>query len=238
MPPAMAQSGKAKLRLVMSLSEDTSYYRGFALLNDQARRGHARSTFTARADCRSHFALRHDGVVMTNPDVLIAEFGEAAAKAGIVGWPCPLRFEILPAPHEKPVLPPGEAAVYVFAVSAAYGRSARCGPGTVLKVGRVGPNNKRRFRHSHYVADAPAISTLAQSLLAHPVLWPWLGIQHLDVSGVESWMLTNLDRTHFFIPGDRPQACAALEVYIRARVGSVFEGASIGSKRTAVPDES
>jgi hypothetical protein len=70
------------------------------------------------------------------------------------------------------------------------------------------------------------------------VLWPWLGIQHLDVNGVESWMLANLDRTHFLISGDRPQACAALEVYVRARVGSVFEGASIGSKRTAMPNES
>jgi hypothetical protein len=177
---------------------------------------------------------------MTDPDILIAEFGEPAAKARIEGWPCPLRSETLPAPHEKPVLPPGDAAVYVFAISTAYGRSAPCGPGTVLKVGRVGPNNKRRFRHSHYVADAPTISTLAQSLLSHPVLWTWLGIQHLDVFGVENWMLTNLDRIHFFIPGERLQVCAALEVCIRARVGSVFEGASIGTKRSAVavPNES
>lgn len=66
------------------------------------------------------------------------------------------------------------------------------------------------------------------------------GIQHLDVFGVENWMLTNLDRIHFFIPGERLQVCAALEVYIRARVGSVCEGASIGTKRSAVavPDES
>src|SRR5258708_12993374 len=92
---------------------------------------------------------------MTDPDVLIAEFGEAAAKARIEGWPCPLRSETLPAPHEKPVLPPGDAAVYVFAISTAYGRSAPCGPGTVLKVGRVGLNNKRRFRHPPYAPNPP-----------------------------------------------------------------------------------
>ena len=75
----------------------------------------------------------------------------------------------------------------------------------------MGPNNKRRFRHSHYVADAPTISTLAQSLLKpNPGAVDMAGIQHLDVFGVENWMLTNLDRIHFFIPGERLQVCAAL----------------------------
>jgi hypothetical protein len=86
---------------------------------------------------------------MIEPDVLISDFGNAAAKAGIRGWPCPLRFETLPAPHQKPALPPGEGAVYVFTTGSAYGSSAPCGAGTVLKVGKVGPGNKRRFRHSH-----------------------------------------------------------------------------------------
>jgi hypothetical protein len=168
-------------------------------------------------------------MMMLDPGVLIAEFGDAAAKVGLKGWPCQLRFEALPAPHQKPVLPPGEGAVYVFAISAAYGRSARCGSGTVLKVGKVGPRNKRRFRHSHYIPAARSISTLAQSLLVHPILWPWLGIQDLDAEVVESWMLTNLDRFHFFMPGDRAHVRTALEVYVRARVGSVFEGAAAGS---------
>ena len=114
--------------------------------------------------------------MMIDPDILIRDFADAAGKVGVDGWPCPLRPEIHPAPHDKPVLPPGQAAVYVFATSAAYGLTAPCGPGTVLKVGRVGPNNRRRFTHSHYLAVAPSISTLAQSLLAHPILWPWLGI--------------------------------------------------------------
>jgi hypothetical protein len=80
---------------------------------------------------------------------------------------------------------------------------------------------------------APTISTLAQSLLAHPILWPWLGIEQIDAAAVEKWMLDNLDRIHFFMPGDRTAVRDALEVYVRGRVGSVFEGASIGAKRKA-----
>jgi len=85
---------------------------------------------------------------MIDAALLISEFRADAAEARIEGWPCPLRWETLPAPHEKPVLPVGEAAIYVFATSATYGRGARCGSATALTVGKVGPNNKRRFRHN------------------------------------------------------------------------------------------
>jgi len=171
--------------------------------------------------------------MMIAPDVLIVEFADAAGKAAIRGWPCSLRFEQRPAPHDKPELPPGEGAVYVFAIGSAYGSSAPCGPGTVLKVGKVGPGNRRRFTRSHYNPSAPTISTLAQSLLAHPILWPWLGIDHIEAETVEKWMLGNLDRIHFFMPGDRAEVRAELEVYVRARVGSAFEGVSIGTRRNA-----
>jgi hypothetical protein len=40
----------------------------------------------------------HNDTVMVDPSVLIAEFGEDAAKAQIEGWPCQLRSETLPAP--------------------------------------------------------------------------------------------------------------------------------------------
>lgn len=171
--------------------------------------------------------------MMVAPDVLIAEFRAAASTARIPGWPCALRLETRPAPHKKPALPPGEGAVYMFAIGFAHGARAPCRPGTVLKVGKVGPNNRRCFTDSHYNPSAPTISTLAQSLLAHPILWPWLGIQHIDADTVENWMLTNLDRIHFFMPGDRADVRSALEVYVRARVGSVFEGVLRGGKRTA-----
>ena len=166
---------------------------------------------------------------MTSPEVLAGDFAAAAAKARIEGWPCPVRTETLPAPHHRPLLPPGESAVYVFAISEAYGRSAPCGPGTVLKVGLVGPGNRRRFTHSHYNSVAPTISTLAQSLAAHPILWPWLGIEYVETARIPDWMLASLDRIHFFVPGDRPRVCTALEIYVRARVGSVFEGVSAGT---------
>jgi hypothetical protein len=39
-------------------------------------------------------------------------------------------------------------------------------------------------------------------------------------------MLNNLDRTHIFIPNDHPKVLASLEIYVRARVGSIFEGAA------------
>lgn len=169
--------------------------------------------------------------MMTDPAALLADFQEAAARAGTPGWPCPLRFKVLPAPHKKPALPFGEGAVYVFAVSAVYGTRAPCGVGTVLKVGQVGPGNGQRFTYMHYRPNAPSVSTLAQSLLAHPILWPWLGIDHIDANQIEDWMLTNLDRIHFFMPGDRQELRDALEVYVRGRVGSIFEGASRGRAR-------
>lgn len=54
-------------------------------------------------------------------------------------------------------------------------------------------------------------------------MWPWLGIEALDTSTVEGWMLTNLDRAHLYVPAGHDVVLASLEVYDRARVGSVFE---------------
>jgi hypothetical protein len=173
--------------------------------------------------------------VMTDPAALIADFSDAAGKVGIAGWPCPIRLESTSAPHQKPRLPPGQAAVYVFALSAAYGHTATRSSRTVLKVGKVGAGNEPRFRDDHYKPRARGISTLAQSLLAYPILWPWLGITHLDEATVAAWMFANLDRTHFFIPAGHDYVLAALEVYVRGRTGSVFEGASHRGKGAAIP---
>jgi hypothetical protein len=161
---------------------------------------------------------------MVDPKVLIAQFGEHAAKAEIDGWPCPIRCEMQLAPHRSPALPAGAAAVYVFALSEVAGQNAPCGAHTVLKVGKAGPNSEARFKYMHY-NPASSQSNLAKSLLSHPILWPWLGIEGLTITSVGDWIRTNLDRANFFIPAGRPQLLATLEVYIRARVGSVFEGA-------------
>ncbi len=39
-------------------------------------------------------------------------------------------------------------------------------------------------------------------------------------------MLRNLDRDHFYVPTDKPDVVSLLEVFVRAKVGSVFEGAA------------
>jgi hypothetical protein len=166
--------------------------------------------------------------MLTDPDALLDGFREAAGGAGIDGWPCPIRVETLPAPHQRPSLPPDEAAVYAFTFSAAAGQFAPCGPGTVLAVGKARANNEQRFRDLPYDGTSD-LSTLAGNLLAHPILWPWLGITHLDEATVGEWMLASLDRIHFFIQAGHPRVRDALAVYVRGRSGSVFHPASVSS---------
>jgi hypothetical protein len=67
---------------------------------------------------------------------------------------------------------------------------------------------------------------LAKSLLRHPILWPWLGVSQLDETTVKQWMLLNLDRLHIYVPAGSLLVLTALEMYVRARVGSVFEGSA------------
>lgn len=152
------------------------------------------------------------------------DFAKAASAAGLEGWPCELRVDVLPAPHRPPPLPAGFGAVYLFAIGSAYGATVPAGQGTVLKVGRVGPNSGPRFSYQHYGESAG--STLAKSLVRYRVMWPWLGIEELDATTVKEWMLTHLDRVHIYVPAGHDFVLASLEVYIRARVGSVFEGAA------------
>jgi len=160
--------------------------------------------------------------MLTEPDVLIADFSAAADQLGIDGWPCSLRGELLPAPHRQTGLQPGFGAVYAFALSTRTISAA--GAGMVLKVGKVGPNSDARFRSQHYTTSGR--STLARSLLAHRILWPWPGISQLDEATVKPWMLSNLDRMHIYVPASSLLVLAALEMYVRARIGSVFEGSA------------
>jgi hypothetical protein len=89
---------------------------------------------------------------------------------------------------------------------------------------KVGPNSDARFRSQHYTTSGR--STLAKNLLAHRILWPWLGISQLDEATVKPWMLSNLDRMHIYVPAPSLLVLAALEMYVRARIGSVFEGSA------------
>jgi hypothetical protein len=120
--------------------------------------------------------------------------------------------------------------VYAFTLSAAAGHSAPCGPGTVLMVAKARANNEQRFRQWQYDGTGDP-STLAGSLLVHRILWPWLGISRIDETTVGEWMLTSIDRVHFFIPAGHPHVFIpagyphvrdALAAYVRGTAGSVF----------------
>lgn len=83
-------------------------------------------------------------------------------------------------------------------------------------------SQRGRFRSQHYNPRSGG-STLASSLLTYRIMWPWLGIEQLEERDVKSWMLVNLDRMHIFVPDGHPAVAASLEIYVRARIGSVFE---------------
>lgn len=160
--------------------------------------------------------------MLIGPDDLIADFSAAADQIGVDGWPCQLDGEILPGPHRQPGLRPGFGAVYAFALSAHTVSVA--GAGTVLKVGKAGPNSDPRFRSQPYKLSSD--SSLAKSLLKYRIVWSWLGIDQLNEATVKPWMLTNLDRLHIFVPASSRLMLPLLEMYVRARVGSVFEGSA------------
>lgn len=90
-------------------------------------------------------------------------------------------------------------------------------------MGKVGPNSNNRFQYQHHSATA-AVSTLAASLLRNPVLWPCLGDLDIASDSVGEWMKQHLDRDHFFTAGEDRDLPSMLEVYLRARLGPVFEG--------------
>jgi hypothetical protein len=158
-----------------------------------------------------------------DPTALLADFGRAAASLSLPGWPTHYEREVLRAPHRPQALRPGHGAVYIFAL--ADDTTSEAGPGRVLKVGRVGPNSNARFQFQHYSPNS-ARSSLAKSLIGYPVLWPWLGVDHIDPSNVRTWMLANLDRINIYVPAASAALIPQLEMYIRARVGSVYEGSA------------
>lgn len=171
------------------------------------------------------FAVSSEAVlVLIDPNQLIRDFGDAAAFASTVGWPCEFRTEVLRAPHDAPKrMPPGFGAVYAFAFGSSS--SAPAGVGRVLKVGKAGVNSAARFTSQHY-SPGSAQSTLAGSILKYPILWPWLGISGRDARDIKRWMLGNLDRMHIFVREPSRELLTTVELYVRARVGSVYEGSA------------
>ena len=135
-----------------------------------------------------------------------------------------MKAELLCAPYEAPRrLPAGFGAVYAFALRSSS--SAPAGAGRVLKVGKVVRNSAARFTSQHYLPGS-AQSTLAGSILRYPILWPWLGITARDADNIRGWMLANLDRAHIFVREPSREFLTTVELYVRARVGSVYEGSA------------
>ena len=152
---------------------------------------------------------------------LLDDFSRACAKQGMV-VPDIEHGRAL-APHVPPSLRSGKGAVYVFSLSERWGERSPAGPHRVLKVGKVGANSNPRFQYQHYNPRSTR-SSLASALLQNRVLWPYLGNPSISESNIGDWVKEHLDRDHFFVAAAEADARSMLEVYLRARLGPVFEG--------------
>jgi hypothetical protein len=161
--------------------------------------------------------------MIESPEILLADFRQAATAVGLRCEDSAVAHDREPAPHPAPPLPKGKSAVYVFSLSASHGGQCPAGPHRVLKVGKVGPNSNPRFQSQHYNPRS-AQSTLARSLLRAPILWPYLGITGLTEAAVGAWIKNHTDRDHFFLDISHLDLLGQLERYIRARLGPAFEG--------------
>ena len=158
---------------------------------------------------------RHE-ILLPNPPILIADFVQVAAVAGVALNQHEITHEVMLASHHQPVLRRGSQAVYVFSLSS--------DPTTVLKVGKVGPNSNARFQSQHYNPDS-AGSNLARSLVERRDTWQLLDIEDLARESVGEWIRTHTDRDHFFISSDREMVLLALlEVFLQCRLRPLFEG--------------
>ena len=139
--------------------------------------------------------------------------------------PNEIGHECLPAPHSVGNLPPNRGAVYIFKL---HGSSeAPAGPHRALKVGKAGPNSNARFRYQHYRSGS-ARSTLAGVIENNFPLHDFPGID-FPTMDIEGWIRKNTDRDNFFVDGSQQRLLSLLEVYIKGRLGPVFEG-SLSSK--------
>ena len=131
-----------------------------------------------------------------------------------------IRHEHLPAPHCAGDLPAGRGAVYVFSLSGST--VAAAGPHRALKVGRAGPNSNARFRYQHYEGGS-AGSTLAGAIGNNALLHDFLGFDS-SAPDIGQWIRERTDRDHFFVDRSRHTLLPLLELYLKARLGPMFEG--------------
>lgn len=112
-------------------------------------------------------------------------------------------------PHKRPNLPKGKMAIYMFSYK-----------GEVLKVGKVGPKSKNRFRYQHYNPNS-CESNLAKAILKDKKKYD----KSLNESNVAQWMLKNLERTNIYL--DEKCGIATLDLFeatLHYKLKPIYEG--------------
>ena len=140
------------------------------------------------------------------PEELLDDFLIAAKSGKIEIPPNVICIEKLPMPHERPNLPQGKMAVYVFSTKTC-----------VLKVGKVNPGSEDRYKNQHYRPKG-ANSTLAKSLLIDKN-------RNLSEKDISNWIRKNTDRVNFLIDEDVDQfVLSLLEAFLQCRLQPIYEG--------------
>lgn len=164
--------------------------------------------------------------MIENPQELIKDFIKVINKRSNIQISIEdIAHELLLAPHPPGDLRPKHGAVYVFTLTSST--VALAGPNRALKIGKAGPKSNARFRYQHYKSGSSK-SNLAGAIENNPILWSFIGLPIHD-KNVGEWIKENTDRDNFYIAEDKKKVIDLLEIYVKARLGPVFEG-SLSSK--------
>ena len=144
------------------------------------------------------------------PKQLLDDFLIAAKSGKIEIPPNVICVEKLLRPHERPNLPEGKMAVYVFSTETC-----------VLKVGKVNPGSADRYKYQHYRPKG-AGSTLAKSLLADKNACLRCSLNEKNIS---DWIRNNTDRVNFLIDANIDKfVLNLLEAFLQCRLQPIYEG--------------
>lgn len=140
----------------------------------------------------------------------ISRFVQVAHMADCLIGLGDLSLEVLTEPHKPTSLPEGKMAVYGFYHMDIW-----------LKVGKVGPNSKARYKSQHYLPNSTN-SNLAKSILKDS---SFCKTHSLDSDNIKTWMLANLVRFNILIDKEQPDALLSLlEAYLHLKLEPKFEG--------------
>ncbi len=144
------------------------------------------------------------------PEQLLDDFLIAAKSGKIEIPPNTICIEKLLMPHQKPNLPAGKMAVYVFSTETC-----------VLKVGKVNTGSGPRYKYQHYRHKGNN-STLAKSLLADKNA---CHSYKLNEDNVSDWILENTDRVNFLVDAEVDEfVLSLLEAFLQVRLQPIYEG--------------